>query len=213
MSYQSREFGSMGATHWVWCAVAVAFGFPSIASAQLQMDWPVVPTGFAEPISINESIDEPPAGLGEASHPLPSSQSSGRLGGRRPAVSSRRNLLSMFGSLTVVLGLFALTMIGLRYTKRSDGTELDCSLVRVMGRTTLLGRHELCLVSVGNKLLLLSISPAKVQTLTEITDVDEVRRLERLCSGQASGRWSVQDDVPSTRNELPMDSVVEGKLL
>ena len=59
--------------------------------------------------------------------------------------------------------------------------------VEVLGRACLVGRQQAHLVRCGNKVLLLSISAASVETLTEITDPDEVDRLTAICQ-PAGGR-------------------------
>jgi len=58
---------------------------------------------------------------------------------------------------------------------------LPSEVVEVLGRVALAGRQHAHLVRCGNKLLLLSVAPAGVETLTEITDPLEVDRLAGLC--------------------------------
>jgi len=61
------------------------------------------------------------------------------------------------------------------------GMLLPKEVVEVLGRTPLAGRHQLHLLRCGQKLLLVSASPAGVETLTEITEPLEVDRLSGLC--------------------------------
>jgi hypothetical protein len=46
------------------------------------------------------------------------------------------------------------------------------------------------LIRLGNKLILLSVTPSGAETLTEITDIDEVNRLAGLCQQGRSGSIS-----------------------
>jgi flagellar biogenesis protein FliO len=66
--------------------------------------------------------------------------------------------------------------------------------VEVLGRTTLLGRQQVHLVRCGNKIVLLSVTPGGVETLTEIADPAEVDRLHSICQpaglpGGALRQW------------------------
>jgi hypothetical protein len=46
------------------------------------------------------------------------------------------------------------------------------------------------LIRLGNKLVLISVTPTGAETLTEITDIDEVNRLSGLCQQGRSGSIS-----------------------
>lgn len=62
--------------------------------------------------------------------------------------------------------------------------------LEMLGRMPLAGRHQLCLVRCGPKLLVLCVTAAGAQTLTEIVDPDEVERLSELCRVQPAAPWA-----------------------
>lgn len=159
------------------CVVAI-ISVP--AMAQFDPSWngePVVPVSRVVSLkspTINEE-DSSPATVGprqQADYAAPMETRD-----KTAAGFDFRRIVSIFGSLAVVLGLFALTVLGLRLARPAGRDFLPEDLVRVLGRTVLPGGRDLHLVQVGNKLLLLAISPTHVQTLTEITDPTEVRKI------------------------------------
>jgi flagellar protein FliO/FliZ len=60
-------------------------------------------------------------------------------------------------------------------------TRLPSEAFEVLGRAPLFGRQNVHLIRCGNKLLLVSVTPAGTETLTEIVDPQEVDRLAGLC--------------------------------
>ncbi len=110
---------------------------------------------------------EPPATTG--------SEGSRRRAGRLPS------MVTIGGGLAVVLGIFFLVAWGMRRAAPGVLTTLPRQVVEVLGRTSLAGRQQVHLVRCGNKLLLVSVTPDAVETLTEITDPMEVDRLAGLC--------------------------------
>jgi len=67
---------------------------------------------------------------------------------------------------------------------------LPAEVVEPLGRTAVGARLQLQLLRCGNKLLLVSVTPAGVETLTEITDPDEVNHLAGLCRQARPGSAS-----------------------
>jgi flagellar biogenesis protein FliO len=59
--------------------------------------------------------------------------------------------------------------------------------VELLGHAPFAGRQQLRLLRVGNKLLLVAVSPAGLETLTEITDPTEVEHLLALCRRNRPG--------------------------
>jgi flagellar protein FliO/FliZ len=84
-------------------------------------------------------------------------------------------------ALAIVLGLFLLCVWALRRGARKSTALLPEDAVSVLGRVPLAARQFAQLVRVGNKLILLSVTPAGAETLTEITDPVEIDRLLGLC--------------------------------
>jgi flagellar biogenesis protein FliO len=98
-------------------------------------------------------------------------------------------LFSVIVSLGVVLGLFFLIAWLMRRGLPSTATaRLPAEVVDVLGRAPLAGRQQMHLLRLGNKLLLVCVSPTGVDTLGEITDAAEADRLAALCrSAKATG--------------------------
>ncbi len=87
----------------------------------------------------------------------------------------------MASGLATVLGLFLLLAWVLRRAAPKAATLLPGEVVEVLGRAPLAGRQQMHLLRCGNKLLLVSVTPAGAETLTEVTDPVEVDRLAGLC--------------------------------
>lgn len=83
--------------------------------------------------------------------------------------------------LAIVLGLFLVCTWLVRHSGPKPTTPLPRDAVAVLGRTPLAGSHFAHLVQLGNKLVLVSVSPERVSTLAEVTDPHEVHRLLGLC--------------------------------
>lgn len=90
-------------------------------------------------------------------------------------------LLTTMGSLAVVLCLFFAVAWVLRRGTPHSLAALPSDVVEILGRAPLPGRHQMHLVRCGHKLLLVAVSTAGADTLTEITDPLEVDRLCGLC--------------------------------
>ncbi len=90
-------------------------------------------------------------------------------------------MAAVAGSLGVVLGVFLLLAWLMRRASPQGLTRLPNEAFEVLGRAPLGSRQNVNLLRCGNKLLLVSITPAGTETLTEITDPQEVDRLAGLC--------------------------------
>lgn len=101
----------------------------------------------------------------------------------RPA-SGLPSMLTVFGSLLVVLAAFFAITWFMRRGMPNRLAALPTEVVEVLGRSTLATRNQMHLIRVGNKLLLVSVTPTGAETLTEITDPAEVDRLGAICSQQ-----------------------------
>ena len=100
---------------------------------------------------------------------------------RTPRIGGLPSLVPVASSLGVVLGLFLVVAWAVRRTAPGGAVVLPSEVVEVLGRSALAGKAQVHLVRCGNKLLLVSLSPTGVETLTEITDPEEVSRLAGLC--------------------------------
>ncbi|REJ94376.1 MAG: hypothetical protein DWQ35_08230 [Planctomycetota bacterium] len=107
--------------------------------------------------------------------------------GDSAATASRLpSLATIFGSLGLVLAaFFVLAWLTKRGMPQNLGL-LPKEVLEVMGRAPLAQRQYVHLLRCGNRLLLVSVSPAGAETLSEITDPVEVDRLTGLCQQQRS---------------------------
>jgi flagellar biogenesis protein FliO len=127
-----------------------------------------------------------------------------------PAAGNRSGLASgsaVVGSLAVVLGLFFVLAWAMRRTAPRGSMLLPTEVVEVLGRAPLASRQQVHLVRCGTKLLLVSVSPTGAETLTEITDPDEVTRLAGLC------RQAHPDSVTATFRQVFQQMGREGSAL
>jgi flagellar biogenesis protein FliO len=99
-----------------------------------------------------------------------------------PNLSLRWDSISTsVSALGAVIGCFLFcTWLVRRGSRKSTGA-LPRDVVSVLGRVPLAARNVAQLLRVGNKLVLVSLTPAGAETLTEITDPAEVDRLVGLC--------------------------------
>jgi flagellar biogenesis protein FliO len=159
------------------------------------------PADTAQPTAEADAASRPQQGTAESS----GGTSAGMLGGSAVTVSQKgsRLLLSpprtadsqspanvrfglplvvtVAGSLAVVLGVFFLIAWAVRSAAPRGLTLLPSEVVEVLGRAPLAGRQQLHLLRCGKKLILVSVTPAGAETLTEISDPEEVDRLAGLC--------------------------------
>jgi flagellar protein FliO/FliZ len=123
------------------------------------------------------------AGRGEAAPlPLKPRESNGRAESGKRA-DGLPSLLTVAGSLAVVLGIFFLIVWLMRRASPNTMAALPADVLEVLGRAPLANRQQAHLIRCGNKLLLVSVSAAGsgATTLAEITDPAEVQRLAELC--------------------------------
>jgi flagellar protein FliO/FliZ len=90
-------------------------------------------------------------------------------------------------ALAVVLGIFLLFAGLVRRGGKKANSLLPEEVVSVLGRVPLAARQYAELVRVGNKLVLVSVTPSGAEPLTEITDPAEIDRLVGLCRQRTKG--------------------------
>jgi flagellar biogenesis protein FliO len=83
--------------------------------------------------------------------------------------------------LVLVVGLFLLCVSLMRRGGPSPTTPLPHDAVAVLGRVPLTPKQFAHLIQVGNKLVLVSITGDRTDTITEITEPAEVERLLVMC--------------------------------
>ncbi len=115
----------------------------------------------------------------------------------RPDSASRRlvdfgvpmqSLYTMGTGLAIVIGAFLLFAWTLRRSGRLRAGRgiLPDDAVSVLGRVSLTPKQVAQLIKVGNKLVLVALTPGGAETLTEVTDPAEVDRLMGLCQQRDS---------------------------
>lgn len=120
--------------------------------------------------------------------PLRTSGNSQRLSRESsPGSSGKRATTTVLVSLGVVLGTFFVLVWLSKKTTPKGLAPLPGEVFESLGRAPLTGRQQMQLIRLGNKLVLLSVTATGVETLTEITDIDEVNRLSGLCQQDRSG--------------------------
>jgi flagellar biogenesis protein FliO len=97
-------------------------------------------------------------------------------------------------ALAVVVGLFLLCAGLVRRGAKKSNSRLPEEVVSVLGRVPLAARQYAELVRVGNKLVLVSITPTGAEPLTEITDPAEIDRLLGLCKQGTKGSSTAEFD-------------------
>jgi flagellar biogenesis protein FliO len=100
---------------------------------------------------------------------------------------STQSLITLGGSLAIVVGLFLLVAWVMKRGMPKSASLLPREALEVLGRAPLTGKHYVHLLRCGNKMLLVSVTVAGVETLTEITDPVEVDRLSGLCQQSRRG--------------------------
>lgn len=92
-----------------------------------------------------------------------------------------QSLVTIGSSLAIVLGLFFVVAWMMRRTTPGVVALLPSPVLEVLGRAPLGARQQVHLIRLGNKLVLLSVTPAGVESLSEVTEPEEVDRLTGLC--------------------------------
>lgn len=115
--------------------------------------------------------------------PLAPPENASTASGNKPkkADAGLASVATVVGSLAVVLGLFFVLVWAMRRAAPRGSMVLPSEVVEVLGRAPLAARQQVHLLRCGAKLLLVSVTPTGAETLTEITDPDEVTRLAGLC--------------------------------
>lgn len=128
----------------------------------------------------------PPPGRGSGM-PLAAAGNARQPTGKSGRPSGLPSLVTAGSSLAVVLGLFFVFAWVMRRTTPGGLTLLPSEVVEILGRAPLASRQQVHLIRLGSKLLLVSVTQAGVETLSEVTDPEEVDRLAGICRQTQSG--------------------------
>lgn len=97
------------------------------------------------------------------------------------------SLLKVAGGLGAVLGLFLIVAWAMRRVTPANPPLLPSEVLEVLGRAPLAGRQQVHLIRLGRKLVLVSVTPAGIETLSEVAEPEEVDRLAGICRQAMSG--------------------------
>jgi flagellar biogenesis protein FliO len=90
-------------------------------------------------------------------------------------------LISVGGTLLIVIAAFFILAMFLRKVSPPSNRPLPKDAFECLGRHYLTQKHQLQLLRVGSRIVLVSVMPDGVSTLVEITDPDEAVSLLGLC--------------------------------
>ncbi|QDT69761.1 Flagellar biosynthesis protein, FliO [Planctomycetes bacterium MalM25] len=107
---------------------------------------------------------------------------------------SSRTLTATGGGVAITVGLVLSFTWLLRSMMPKSARPLPRDVVEVLGRAPLGGKQTTQLVRVGSKLVLVAITPDGAETLTEITDADEVARLVAACDAKRGAGSTAEFD-------------------
>jgi flagellar biogenesis protein FliO len=124
--------------------------------------------------NFSEQLLDKPIGSGKT-------ENGKRLINRPKIANAITPLISVFGSLLIVIGVFFILVLFLKKVSPKGNRLLPKEAFEDLGRAMLTQKIQLHLLRLGNRLLLVSITPDGVSPITEITDPDEVVPLLGLC--------------------------------
>lgn len=180
------------------CAMTLLWGCPVISSGfaqqpgrSTQMRTEADPqTVYRGPQSVNRApeTDRPTTTTGRGDPiaiPPPSEDRESRGTSRLTGNSNVAAVVT--SSLAIVLGLFFLVVWVSRRMHPKASASLPTEALEVMGRSPLANRHHLQLIRLGKRLLLVSVTPDRAETLAEVCDPEEVDHLAALCRKNQPG--------------------------
>jgi flagellar biogenesis protein FliO len=184
---RTQQPGSLISPHVTPITVDQPPTFPAAAAHDarpLNPSFSVAPRPPQSPVNTRLTSGEEPISNSKARPTLklaPRSETSHQHGKKPSAPTPSSALTTVAGSLALVLGLFLVIAWCTRRFSPAGATILPKEAVELLGRTSLAARQQAHLVRIGNKLLLVAISPGGAETLTEITEPTEVEHLTALC--------------------------------
>ncbi|MEI8375012.1 MAG: flagellar biosynthetic protein FliO [Planctomycetota bacterium] len=122
-------------------------------------------------------------------------------------------MITVGGSLAIVLGLFFIVAWAMRKTAPRGSLVLPKEVFEILGRAPLGARQQVQLLRCGSKLLLVSITPNGTETLTEVTDPLEVDRIAGICqqahpkSSTLAFRQVFQQLAPKSGEPVELDNL------
>jgi flagellar biogenesis protein FliO len=170
------------------------------------------PTQHTADSSVRSAVAEMPlAPSGPAPLPLKPRQEGARPAQANPAMPTMRGALgTVGGSLGIVLGVFLLVVICFRRFSPAASGSVPKEAVELLGRVTLSPKQYLQLIRLGNKLVLVALSPSGAASLAEVTDAQEVEQLTALC--RRGGRGNSTAEFRQVLTQLAAEPAPSGFL-
>lgn len=159
---------------------AVALTMPTKPQIETPQEKANLPAGIEEKEKAEKNTEE----SGILDKPLSLDGKSEKTGKKlsRPALTdSIAPLVSVVGSLLIVLSAFFILVYLMKKVSPKGVRNLPKDVFENLGRTQLTQKIQLNLLRLGNRLLLVSVTADGVQALTEVTEPDEVVPLLGLC--------------------------------
>lgn len=115
----------------------------------------------------------------------------------RSRSSNSRSLVTTFGALCIVLGLFMGFLWLMKRNGAMQSNPEHAPLVEVLGSYRIGPRNDVSVVRFGSKLLALSVSGNGTETLAELDDPQEVAYLTDLCgtTNSATVPWRLRQAI------------------
>ena len=165
--------------------LATPAAIPMPAAPQ-RIDAAVTPANHVEPVA------SPPTAERRLAPPTSRNNETSATGERSPAAAMRsvsfgiptQAIYTVITGLAIVIGAFLIFAWALRRSGKNSNHRrgaLPSEVVSVLGRAPLAARQFAELLRVGNKLVLVAMTPTGPTTITEVTDPVEVDRLVGMC--------------------------------
>lgn len=180
----------------------VAFGLTTLCQPAGAQTRSASPPGSALAQPRNAEAEQGPGARRDAPIAVPPPKRSSRNAEGRPDKPTTAGNMGtvVVSSLAIVLGLFFLVVWLSRRAFPKSAAPLSSEVLEIVGRSPLAARHQLQLIRLGRRLLLVSVTPDRAETLAELTDPDEVNHLIGLCRQQQAG--SITDSFRQVLHQL-----------
>lgn len=195
-------------------ATAETSGTPSAYTPQQAESASSTPAAAATPSPIERStaVDSSPRRLqlgrtkptSEAQHPS-ATRSNNLLGGLADS-----SAVTALAALAFVAGLFLLFAWFVKRGMPASSQVVPAEAVRILGRVPLGARQFGNLLQLGDKLVLVHVTPSGVEKIAEVDNPQEVERMIALCSKNSSG--SSQQEFDEVFGKFAADQTAQGFL-
>ncbi len=158
-------------------------------------------------VHASADVKTPPAG--PTTQKLDSDRSNRELENKQISDSPKENgdgggyeWLQTLGALGIVIGLIFLTRWGLRRIGLVRHLGGRNNVLQVLATTSLSPRHQMFLVRMGGRVVLVGSGPGGLARLAEVTDPDEVAQL-LAAAGNGEALKSFEETQPATKANTP----------